>query len=228
MNGHTLKLRVLTLAASLLFVTGASATEIIFLGIDIQGPVQQWDTSGTFLGNFGQGRATGTALDGAGSVYTVSPNFGNNRIEQYDSTQAVLNTFISAANGEWIEDMAWGGGNTIWVSTCCSGSVMNIDATTGAVNSAFNAAGGAIMGVAFDGTNLWTTDGLTSVGTNIYQYDTSGVLLNTINTGFINGGGIGYSALTNTLWVGYFGIVRQFDLTGNLFSAPCESAASVT
>jgi len=180
--------------------------------------LQQWDTSGTFLGDFGQVGATGTALDGAGSVYTVAPSFGNNRIEKYNSAQTVLGTFTSAANGEWIEDMAWGGGNSIWVSTCCSGSVMNIDATTGVVNSSFNALGGAIMGVAFDGTDLWTTDGFGS-GSSIYQYSTSGVLLNTINTGFAGGGGIGYSALTNSLWVGYNGIVRQFDTSGNFLSS---------
>ncbi len=171
---------------------------------------------------FGQTGATGSALDGAGHVWTVAPNFGSNRIQEYDASQGVLNTFTAAVNGQWIEDMAFGGGNSIWASTY-EGNVFNINATTGAVNSFFSVANSTFTGVAFDGTDLSVSGGLAG-NSNIYMYSTSGSLLNTISTGFQDGMGVGYDRTNNTLWVGYLGgNVRQFGLAGNYlsgFSAP--------
>jgi hypothetical protein len=171
---------------------------------------------GTFLGNFGQGGATGSALDGAGHVWTVAPNFGNNRIEMYDAAQNVLNSFIATVNGNWIEDMAYGGGNTLWAGTY-EGNVFNIDATNGSVNSFFHVPNSSFTGVAFDGSTLWLGGGFGNDA--IYHYTTNGTLLGTIHTGFNDGGGVGYDAMTGTLWVGYFGLVRQYDLAGNLLSS---------
>jgi hypothetical protein len=204
------------LALAALFFASTASAETIFLGFDTQGPVQQYSTAGAFLGNFGQSGATGSAL-GGGSAWTVAPNFGNNQIKQYDAAQNLLNSFTAAVGGNWIEDMAFGGGNTLWVGTY-EGNIFNINATTGAVNSSFAVANSSFTGVAWDGTNLWATGGF-SGNDNIYKLSTTGTLLATIHTGYTNGGGIGYSALTNSLWVGYYGDVRQFDLSGNLLSS---------
>lgn len=206
----------LLLLTSLLLTGSASASTTIFLGFDIQTPVQMYTTAGGFLGNFGQDHATGSALDGAGHVWTVAPGFGSNHIEKYDAAQTVLNSFTAAVSGNWIEDMAYGGGNTLWVGTY-EGNIFNIDATTGAVNSGFAVASSNFTGVAFDGTDLWAGSGFGSDA--IYRYSTTGTLLATIHTGFVDGGGLGYDPLTNTLWQGYFGDVRQFDLSGNLLSS---------
>lgn len=208
--------RSLLAVAAFLFATSASA-ESIFLGFDTNGPVQQYSTTGTFLGNFGQGGATGSALDGAGHVWTVAPSFGANQIQKYDAAQNVLNTFTATVSGQWIEDMAYGGGNTLWVGTY-EGNIFNIDATTGAVNSSFAVADSAFTGVAWDGTNLWATAGPYSTG-NIYKLSPTGTLLATISTAQGGVGGIGYSALTNTLWVGHFDTVSQYDLSGNELSS---------
>jgi hypothetical protein len=208
------------LVATALMVPGLTSAATIFLGFDTQGPVQEYTTSGTFIRNFGQTGATGSALDGAGHVWTVRPSFGANNVERYDGAGNLLNSFVATVSGNWIEDMAMGAGNTLWVGTF-EGNVMNIDATTGVVNSSFHVPGGAFTGVAFDGTDLWLTGGAFT-GANselIYKYSTTGSLLATIDTNFADGGGIGYDRDTDTLWVGYFGTVRQFDLTGNLLSS---------
>jgi PEP-CTERM motif-containing protein len=213
-----MRLRVALVAAASLLVTSPAAAQTVFLGIDTQGPVQMYTTAGAFIGPFGQGGATGSALDGIGHVWTVAPSFGANHIEMYDASQNVLNSFTATVGGNWIEDMAFGGGNTLWVSTF-EGNVFNIDATTGAVNSSFAVANSSYTGVAFDGTSLWIVDGYGSGNDNIYQYTTSGILLNTIHTGFFQGMGVGYLSTDNTLWVGYVGgDVRQFSLLGTQIS----------
>jgi hypothetical protein len=210
-----MRLRIALGAAASLFVAIPVAAQTIFLGNDTRSEVYRWTTSGAFIGPFGQGGATGSALDGAGHVWTVAPNFGNNSVVRYDASGTALNSFTAGVAGDWIEDMAFGGGNTLWASTY-EGNIFNIDATTGATNSSFSVAGTSYTGVAFDGTDLWVTGGL-SGNDNIYQYTTTGVLLNTIHTGFTQGGGIGFFG--GSLWVGSFGIVRQFDLAGNLISS---------
>ena len=211
-------MRIRSALSALAIVLSASTAgaQSVFLGVDTNGPVKQYTTTGSFIGNFGQGGATGSALDGVGHVWTVAPNFGNNQIQKYDASQTVLGTFTATVNGNWIEDMAWGGNNSIWAGTY-EGNVFNIDATTGAVNSFFSVANSTFTGVGFDGTNLWLTGGL-SGNDNIYQYSTGGALLQTIHTGFNDGMGLGYYA--GNLWVGYLsGDVRQYDLNGALLSS---------
>ena len=212
----------LALGASMLIVSPASGQPTIFLGFDTNTPVQKFTTNGTFLGTFGQNGATGSALDGAGTVWTVAPNFGSNRIERYDASGTLLGSTTAAVAGQWIEDMAYGGGNTIWAGTY-EGNVFNIDASTGATLSSFSVPNSSYTGVGFDGTFLWLTGGLAG-NDNIYKYSTTGTLLSTINTGFTDGMGLGYDLGSNTLWVGYVGgDVRQFDLAGTFisgFSAP--------
>src|SRR5436190_5977378 len=160
------------IGAALLCLASTASASTIFLGFDTRSPVQQWTTGGTFVGNFGQNAATGSALDGAGHVWTVAPNFGNNHIVEYDAAQNVLNSFTAAVSGQWIEDMAYGGGNTLWAGTF-EGNVFNIDATTGATNSSFAVANSNFTGVAFDGANLWATGGLAG-NDNVYLYTTTG------------------------------------------------------
>lgn len=206
-----------SLMATLLAVMSHSAlATTLFLGFDTTSPVQTYTTTGTFISNFGQASATGSALDGAGHVWTVAPNFGSNTVKEYDASQTELNSFVATVNGNWIEDMAWGGSNTIWASTY-EGNVFNINATTGAVNSNFSVANSSYTGVAFDGTNLWVSGGLTS--NNIFEYSTSGTLIQTIGTQFAVGG-LGYDSADNTLWAGgQSGNVYHLDLSGNVLSS---------
>lgn len=207
--------RAATLLGAVLCAGNASATTIL-LGFDTQGPVQTYSTGGAFLGNFGQTGATGNAFDGAGHVWTVAAGFGSNKIVQYDLAQTVLNSFTASVSGQWIEDMAWGGANSLWVGTF-EGNIFNINATTGATNSSFNVLNSSYTGVAFDGTDLWVGGGFTS--SNIFKYSTAGVLLQTIPIGFTPGG-IGYDRADNTLWVGSTsGVVNHLSLSGTLLGS---------
>lgn len=217
-KSHTHFHRNFLLLAALLVAKSAAASTI-FLGFDTQGPVQTYTTGGAFIANFGQGGATGSALDGAGHVWTVAPSFGNNVIKQYDAAQTELNSFVAAVGGNWIEDMAWGGGNSIWVGTY-EGNVFNINAATGAINSSFAVANSNFTGVAFDGTNLWLSGGFAS--NNLFKYDTGGNLLDTIALGNFGIGGLGYDLSDNTLWGGstaLFGTVYHLALDGSVLGS---------
>ncbi len=222
MKHHRLPRWIAAVAMAACLSPGFVHAESIFLGIDTQGPVQQHTTAGVFVTNFGQTGATGSALDGAGSAWTVAPAFGNNKIQKYDAAQNVLNSFTANVGGQFIEDMAYGGKlagvDTLWASTY-EGTLWRIDANTGATISSFSPGLGQFLGVAYDGTDLWLTGGAFSGNTKISRYSDTGTFLGNIETGKTGAGGIGYSADTNTLWVGYFGPVSQYSLAGvELFS----------
>jgi len=186
----------------------------LYIGDDTQGPVTVYTPTGVFVQNFGQGGATGSALAG-GSVWTVAPAFGNNNVVQYDSAQNVLNSFIATINGQWVEDMSHGTGNTLYLGTF-EGNVFAVNDQTGAILSSFAVANSSYTGVAFDGTNLWTSGGLTSQ--NLFQYTTGGALLATIPLGNTCGG-VGFDASDDTLWCGDFGLVRHYSTAGALLGS---------
>ncbi len=205
---------LLSLVLLLLFPLGASANQL-FIGNDTQTPVTIYTPGGTFVQNFGQNNATGSAIDGAGNVWTVAPAFGNNQIVQYNSAQTVLNSFVATINGQWVEDMSHGAGNTLWLGTF-EGNVFAVNDHTGAIQSSFPVANSSFTGVAFNGTNLWTDGGLTSH--NLFLFSTSGTLLNTIPIG-TTCGGLGFDASDNSLWCGDFGSIHHYSTTGALLGS---------
>jgi len=198
----------------LALAAGANAT-LIYIGNDTQTPVTVYTTTGTFVQNFGQNNATGTAVDAAGHIFTVAPGFGSNNVVEYDSSQNVLNSFTAAINGQWVEDMSHGLGNTLYLGTF-EGNIFAVNDQTGAILNSFSVTNSSFTGVAFDGTNLWVSGGLTS--NNLFQYSTTGTLLGTFalnNTC----GGVGYDASDNTLWCGDFGVVRHYSISGTLLGS---------
>jgi hypothetical protein len=177
--------------------------------------VTVYTSGGTFVQNFGQSGATGSAIDSAGNIWTVAPNFGNNAVVEYDSSESILNSFTAAVDANWIEDMSHGAGSTLWVATF-EGNVFELNDQTGAILSSFAVANSSFTGVAFDGTNLWLSGGLTS--NNLFLYSTAGTLLDTIaldNTC----GGVGYDASDNTLYCGDFQHVHHYSTTGTLLGS---------
>jgi hypothetical protein len=194
--------------------TWASASTL-YVGNDTQTPVTVYTSGGVFVQNFGQDFATGTAIDAAGHIWTVAPSFGNNKVVEYDLAQNVLNSFVATINGQWVEDMSHGLGNTLYLGTF-EGNVFAVNDQTGAILSSFAVANSSFTGVAFDGTNLWTDGGLTSH--NLFYYTTGGVLLATIPIG-TTCGGLGFDASDNTLWCGDFGSVHHYSTTGVLLDS---------
>jgi PEP-CTERM motif-containing protein len=205
------------LSASLLLLTvaiGASAGTI-YIGNDTQTPVTVYTTAGVFVQNFGQGNATGTAINATGQIWTVAPAFGNNHVVEYDSSQNVLNSFTATINSQWIEDMSHGDGNTLYVGTF-EGNIFALNDQTGAILSSFAVANSSFTGVAFDGTNLWASGGETS--NNLFRYSTSGTLLNTFALGTACAG-VGYDASDNTLYCGDFGSIHHYSTAGVLLGS---------
>ena len=211
---------------TMLIGAGVAQASTLWVGHDITSPVERIDsTTGVSLGYWGATGATGTALDGAGHVYTVVPSGLLSVITQYDDVQTPVGTInfnsgIENGNGfpSWIEDMAYDGGGRLWVSGY-NGIVYNID-SFGTVLSSFDT-GSTFTGVAFDGTYLYTNEGFYGGG-NLYQRELDGTIVSTITTGFAGGAGLGYDATDNTLWVGYLAgtnDIRQFDISGNLLSS---------
>ena len=190
----------------------------LWIGNDTQTPVEQFTLGGTLLRSWGSSGATGSALDGLGHVYTVVPGDAVSVIREYDAAQNVIatinfNSGVENGNGSpsWIEDMAYGGNGTLWVSGY-NGLVYHIDAT-GAILSQFDT-GNLYIGVATDGFALYTTDG--ESGSLVTRRDFDGNTLSSFDTGIDGVGGIGYDASDGTLWVGSFGAIYHYTLSGTL------------
>ena len=207
------------LVSTVVLSAGASN---LFIGNDISSPVTIYTSSGTFVQFFGQNSATGTAINSAGDIWTVAPNFGNNSVVEYNSSQTVLNSFVATVNGQWIEDMSHGLGNILYASTF-EGNVFTLNDQTGAVISSFAVPGSSYTGVAFDGTHLWASAGLS--GQALYEFTTSGTLLLTLPLPFTCGG-VGYDVSDGTLWCGDFGQVHHLTTAGVVLGGFTTSASN--
>src|ERR1019366_258992 len=71
-RGGSMQRAVITCLSVLALVAGVSASNI-YIGNDTQGPVTIYTSGGVFVQNFGQGGATGSAINAAGNVWTVAP-----------------------------------------------------------------------------------------------------------------------------------------------------------
>jgi hypothetical protein len=220
------------LALVLCVAVSTAAASSLWVGNDTLTAVQRYDsTTGTFLEAWGQGSATGSALDGLGHLWTVAPGGPSSHIEMYDSLGALVSsvdftTGIENGNGfpSWIEDMTYGGAGTLWVSGF-NGIVYHLDSTA-SILSSFDT-GHLYPGVATDGSVLYTTDGFD--GDKIYTYSFGGSLLGSVSTGIGGGlGGIGYDSTDGTLWVGGTAGVLYHVTTGGTvlgsFTTPTSSA----
>jgi hypothetical protein len=205
---------VITCLAVLALVAGVSASNI-YIGNDTSSPVTVYTSGGVFVQNFGQDGATGTAINAAGDVWTVAPSFGHNVVVEYTPTQTVLNSFVATIDGQWVEDMSHGFGNTLYLGTF-EGFLYTVNDQTGAILSSFAVPNSSFTGVAFDGTNLWLSGGLTTDA--IYEYTTSGTLLATIPIGTVCGG-VGYDVTDGTLWCGDFGVMHHYTTSGLLLGS---------
>ncbi len=199
----------------LLALATLASASTLYIGNDTNTPVTVYTSGGTFVGFFGQNSATGSAINSAGDVWTVAPSFGNNNIVEYSPTQTVLNSFIATIDGQWVEDMSHGAGNTLWLGTY-EGNVFAVNDQTGAILSSFSVPNSSFTGVAFDGTNLWLTGGLTTNA--LYYYTTTGTLLNTVPLGAFCMG-VGYDASDGTLYCGNNPNVNHYDTAGNLLGS---------
>jgi len=212
----------LSASLGLLTLAISASAGTIYVANDTQTAITVYTTGGTFVQNFGQGGATGVAVDATGNVWTVAAGFGNNVVKKYDAAQNVLATFTAVINGNWVEDASHGAGNTLWLGTF-EGNIFAVNDLTGAIISSFAVANSTFTGVAFDGTNLWASGGLTSK--NLFKYSTSGTLLSTFALADTCGG-VGYDVSDNTLYCGDFGVVRHYSTSGVLLGSFSTSSGA--
>ncbi len=199
--------------------SGAMADVIV--GSNSSGPVQLYASDGTLIAPFGSPDGTAGASDGLGGMFIALPNLTSSTINDYDAAQNLLTSYLFTAPGDdrpdapYITDLSWGASGTLWVSTY-TGSIYHL-AADGSVLSSFDT-GTTAPGVAFDGTNLFTTEGpsFATGGPFVYERDLSGNILSTIDTGLTDTLGIGYDPASSTLWIGGIDTLSQVDMTGTV------------
>ena len=178
----------------------------LFIGHDTRRIENEFNKIGTLAQTWGAlGSATGAAQDG-NAVYVVNPNYGNNVIERRGPGNTNLGT-ITATFNQFIEDM----GNFVPGSILASafgGGIYSINTSNGASTLLFTT-GTNLVGVTYDGTNIWTTGGNT-----VYRRNLSGTILATFTTSMANNA-IGYDPDDGTLWIGHaMGVVTHHTQSG--------------
>ena len=179
--------------------TGGPGVATLFIGHDISQLERQYQKNGTFVQTWGASpTATGAAVDASGTVYICDPAFGNNVIERRGPGNTNLGTITATVNNRWIEDLGNFQTGFILASTD-NGNVHRVNTTTGADVLLFST-GHNLIGVTYDGTDIWTTGGTST--TLVYRRDLAGNVLASFNTGQTNAG-IGYDPDDGTLWIGH-------------------------
>src|SRR5262249_24751134 len=130
----------------------------------------------------------------------------NNVIERRGPGNINLGSFTVTFN-EFIEDM----GNFVpglILASAFGGRIYSINTANGPSTLLFTT-GTNLVGVTYDGTNIWTTGGNT-----VYRRNLSGTILSTFTTS-IDNNAIGYDPDDGTLWIGHAnGVVTHHTLSG--------------
>ena len=206
----------------MLFTTAASAGTVL-VGSNASTPDQVELLSGTGIvqGVIGPHNASAAAVDSNGNTFFAIPDDFSSTVWEYDPTQNLLGSFVftppsdSRDSAGYIEDMTWGPGGWLWISTF-SGEIYALS-STGALQGSFDT-GASSPGVTTDGTYLYTTEGagFFNPASHFYRRDTSGNVLDTVDTGLNDTLGIGFDSQSGTFWIGGFDVVSRVDASGNV------------
>jgi hypothetical protein len=201
----------------------AASAGAVLVGSNAISPdqVQLLSGTGVVQGVTGPHNASAAAVDSSGNTFFAIPDDFSSTVWEYDPTQNLLGSFVftppsdSRDSAGYIEDMTWGPGGWLWISTY-SGEVYALS-SAGTVQDSFDT-GVSSPGVTTDGTFLFTTEGagFFNPASHFYRRDTSGNVLDTIDTGLNDTLGIGFDSQTNTFWIGGFDVVSQVDASGNV------------
>jgi PEP-CTERM motif len=217
---------LVVLAALLGFTAAtASAGTVLLVGSNAGTPDQISVISqlGSPLGFVGPHNASAAAVDPVGNMFIAIPGDDSSTVHEYDAAQNLLMSFVFTPSSDtrvaagFIEDMTWGLGGWLWISTF-SGEVYSVS-SAGIIQSSFDT-GTSGPGVATDGTNLYTTEGFGFIdpAPHFYRRDAAGNILATISTGLNDTLGIGYDRLSNTFWIGGFDLLSNVDGSGNVLN----------
>ena len=151
----------------------------------------------------GPNSASAATVDSSGNTFFAIPDDFSSTVWEYDPTQNLLGSFVFAPPSDsrdsagYIEDMTWGPGGWLWISTY-SGGIYALS-STGALQGSFDT-GTSSPGVTTDGTYLYTTEGagFFNPASHFYRRDTSGNVLDTVDTGLNDTLGIGFDSQSNS------------------------------
>ena len=192
----------LSAIAALVAITSGAQASTLLISLDTSNPIREYTTAGAFIQTWGtvNNNTTGPASDEFGNVYGTNPNFGANVIEKSNPSNVSLGTFTTSVNGNFIEDATYIGGGILVVSSF-EGNVFKVDQLGN--DTLLFGTGDSYVGVTYDGSNLWTTSGLSGSNT-VYRRDFAGTILSSFVVSF-NPGGVGYDATDGTLYIGTLG-----------------------
>src|SRR6201996_972363 len=193
-----------------------SLADSLLVGFNTATPLQVYSTSGTFQEYFGPTGAS-AGIEENGLLYIVQPDtttLASSTITAYNSAQQSVSSFTVPY---LIGDGASGANGTLWLAGY-NGMVYQVT-TAGALVSSFNTGYGAAtsIGIASDGTHLFTTEGDTSDG--IDERNTSGTVISTIHTGYTSLYGLAWDSSTSSFFAGTFDNIYELSLNFNSASA---------
>ena len=194
------------------FIQASPVTNDLFLGFNGATPVQVYSTDGTYSQDFGPPGSFAVVPGGSGAYFAIQPNIsGNSTITKYDSAQTAGGSFTL---NDLIVDGANGANNTLWLSSY-SGKVYNVS-TTGSVLKTWSTTGTDI-GVAFDGTYVYTTSG-NGTSNLIEKWSADGSGAGTLATPLNSLYGLGYDSASGNFWAGSNDFVYELSSTGGLLA----------
>ncbi len=190
--------------AALLVVFGACAPALagsnLIIGFGGNHPAQEWTQDGQYVYDWGHlGHASGAAVMTGGDLWICNPADGSNVFEHVDEANAPLGGYTASVGGGWIGDMSGYTGDSLLAGTL-DGTVWKIDPAAGLEIPLF-ATAGTHIGVAWDGQNIWTTDG--PAGWGIQQRTASGQVLWSFDDPRGGPCGIAFDRADGTLYVGH-------------------------
>lgn len=189
-----------------------ASSDSLLVGFNTLTPLQVYSTSGVYQQDFGPAGASAGVEEG-GLLYVVQPNtttFTSSLVTAFDADQHAVSSFtVSDAIG----DGAPGPNGSLWLAGY-DGTVYQYS-TAGKELSSFST-GYTSIGIASNGSTLYTTEGDTSDGIDVRN--ASGTVLSTIHTGYNSLYGLGLDPTDSTFFAGGFDNVYQFSSTGSLLN----------
>ncbi len=189
-------------------VTSLSASTL-WVGFNTLTPVQLYQTSGSYLQDWGPAGAIAGFPDGTGDYFSVTPSTSSSTVTEYNSNSSPIGSF---ALNNLITDGGAGAGSLLF--SAYDGSVYRVS-TTGSILNSWST-GYTHIGVTSNGTDIYTTEG--DAGNLIDIWSTSGASLGHIATPFVGLYGLGYDSTTGDFWAGTTNFVYELSSSGTLLA----------
>ncbi|MBV9264957.1 MAG: aryl-sulfate sulfotransferase [Acidobacteriaceae bacterium] len=201
----------LLIANSIAGSIAIARADSLFIGFNTLTPVQIYSTSGNYIQDLGPASAI-AAIPEASDYFFIQPSATSNAstVAQYNLALAPEASFTIS---NLIDNGAAGPNGTLFLGAF-DGTVYQVSSTGTVLNSW--STGFTHIGVAFDGTTVYTTEGDT--GSNIDEWSITGAPTGQIATPLTGLYGLGFDPASGDLWAGSTDDVYELDLNGNLLS----------